>query len=48
MMALDQVAVSYIQDSVHFDKDIEVSTFEVNIRDLDILGIHKKQSLGLQ
>lgn len=30
-----KVAVSYIQDSVHFDKDIEVSTFEVNIR---ILG----------
>lgn len=29
---LCQVAVSYIQDSVHFDKNIEVSTFEVNIR----------------
>ena len=37
-----QVAVSYIQDSVHFDKDIEVSTFEVNIRSLDILGIHTR------
>ncbi|CAJ1348120.1 unnamed protein product [Effrenium voratum] len=30
-----KVAVSYIGDNVHFNKDIEVSTFEVNIR---ILG----------
>ncbi|CAJ1394548.1 unnamed protein product [Effrenium voratum] len=27
-----KVAVSYIGDNVHFNKDIEVSTFEVNIR----------------
>ncbi|CAE7736293.1 edem3 [Symbiodinium necroappetens] len=30
-----KVAVSYIDDNVHFGKDLEVSTFEVNIR---ILG----------
>ncbi|CAE7373697.1 edem3 [Symbiodinium pilosum] len=30
-----KVAVSYIEDNVYFDKDLEVSTFEVNIR---ILG----------
>ena len=29
-----QVAVSYIDDNVHFGKDLEVSTFEVNIRSL--------------
>eukprot|EP00913_Durusdinium_trenchii_P008077 g7574.t1 len=33
--AIFKVAVSHIQDSVHFNKDLEVSTFEVNIR---ILG----------
>ena len=30
--AMWQVAVSYIEDNVYFDKDLEVSTFEVNIR----------------
>ena len=34
--------MSYIQDSVHFDKDIEVSTFEVNIRSLDISGTRNR------
>lgn len=36
---MSQVAVSHIQDSVHFDKDIEVSTFEVNIRNLERIAL---------